>query len=92
MGDLRYVQGRLASDNSWLANGESLTAANLNLDHLYFVGVEEQGGIIFHWNRANNVIQAYRTGTGVNVVLSEVAGLADISAIATSVEFFALGY
>lgn len=91
-GDLRYVQGRIAADTSWLTAGEPFVAADIGLERIYFVDFEEQGGIVFHWDRANGTILAYRTGAADNAVLSVVVDAQNISAIATSVEFFAIGY
>lgn len=90
--NLQYVQGRLLADNSWLTAGEPLIPADLGLDHLYFINLEEQGGIVFHWDRATQAVLAYRTGSADNAVLSVVVNAQDISAVATSVEFFAIGY
>mgnify|MGYP001574541572 CR=1 FL=1 len=92
MGDLTYIQGRFLADSSWLTAGEPLTAATLGLDRILFMNIEEQGGIIFHWDRANSVVLAYRTGSADNAVLSVVVDAQDISSVATSVEFFVIGH
>jgi len=92
IGDLQYIQGRFLADNSWLTVGESLTAADLGLDRILFINIEEQGGIIFHWSRTASTVLGYRTGSADNAVLSVIVDAQDISSVATSVEFFAIGH
>ncbi len=90
--DVRYVFGHFLADSSWLTAGEPVAASDFGWDHISFISIEEQGGIVFHWDRAAQTILAYRTGSGNNVVLSFVATGQNISTVATSVEFFAIGY
>lgn len=89
--NLQYVQGRLAADASWLTAGEPLVPADLGMDSIFFINIEEQGGIVFHWDRTAQAVLAYRTGSADNAVLSVVVDAQNISTIATSVEFFAIG-
>ena len=92
IGTKRYVQGRFLADASWVVAGESLTASDLSMDHIDMLKVQSQGGIEFHWSRSADTILAYRTGSGENAVLTAVATAQNIAAIATAVEFFAIGY
>jgi hypothetical protein len=89
--NLQYVQGRLAADASWLTAGEPLVPADLGMDSIFFINIEEQGGIVFNWSRTAQTVLAYRTGSGDNVVLSVVVDGQDIASVATSIEFFAIG-
>lgn len=83
MGDLRFAAIDVTPDASWLAAGESLTAANFGLTTLMAVICESKGGYVFTYDRANSKLLAYRADYDAvaDGALVAVPDTTDISAI-----------
>jgi hypothetical protein len=65
---------------SYATGGDPLTPAQLGLTEILFVDIACAGGSAFEYDYANQKVIAYRTGSGNQVVLSEVPAATNLSA------------
>lgn len=95
VGSEKAVVGTITFDDSYAAGGESLTAANIGLQKIKFISLNQgEDGYVFFYDYANSKVKAYVTidpanAGGANVVLQE-AGAIDLSSVV--VHFRAVGY
>jgi hypothetical protein len=95
IGDLKAVHGIVTFDNSYASGGESLTAANVGLQKILFMSLNQgEDGYVYKYDYTNSKVLAYvskdpAAAGGADIVLQE-AGAIDLSAAV--VNFFAIGY
>ena len=85
-GDQRIRVRTIAFDASYPTGGESLTAADLDLDTINFIIVENDDGFIFKYNYATSKLLAYYADYDAvaDGALIQVADTTDLSGITTA--------
>lgn len=88
MGRMKYVTGTIAFDSSYPTGGESLTAANVNLNVIKDLSAQPSGGLIFSYDMTNKKLLAYQPtgGGGTNPTTLQAPKVSGGAASASAVD------
>jgi hypothetical protein len=81
----REVVADITGDTSYPTGGWPLPPSALGLDIIDFLECANSGGTTFEYNHTTQKLLAFRTGSGANAALAEVANATNLSAVTARV-------